>query len=139
MKAYPVVWNNPVKYKNHIIFIGTFHLICAYLKAIGKKMEGTGFADILIEAGLIGNFSLKGVISGKQYERCLHCHKIVLESLERMLLDRCLEMNETTLDLPQHSKEIIKTMIKYPSKYVFSELLAAKTIFQQIEVFKTDI
>ena len=85
MKAYPVVWNNPVKYKNHIIFIGTFHLICAYLKAIGKKMEGTGFADILIEAGLIGNFSLKGVISGKQYERCLHCHKIVLESLERML------------------------------------------------------
>ena len=25
MKAYPLVWNNPMKYDNHIIMIGTFH------------------------------------------------------------------------------------------------------------------
>jgi hypothetical protein len=32
---------------------------------IGKKMEGTGFSDILLEAGLIGS---------QQYRmRCLHC------------------------------------------------------------------
>ena len=94
MRAYPVIWNNPDKYKHQIIMIGTFHLICAYLKTIGKKMEGTGFSDILIEAGLIGSSSLKGVMSGKHYERSLNCHKTVLESLERLLLQICLEKND---------------------------------------------
>ena len=33
--------------------IGSFHLICAYLKMIGKKMNESGLADVLLEAGLI--------------------------------------------------------------------------------------
>ena len=37
MKAYPLVWNSQEKYKNHIIMIGTFHLILAYFKMIEKK------------------------------------------------------------------------------------------------------
>ena len=39
MKAFPLVWQDPIKYKNHIISIGTFHLCMAYLKVIGKKDE----------------------------------------------------------------------------------------------------
>ena len=34
MKAYPLVWNSQKKYKNHIIMIGTFHLIMAYFKNV---------------------------------------------------------------------------------------------------------
>ena len=37
MKAYPLVWNNPVRYEKHIVLIGTFHLGCAYMKMVGKK------------------------------------------------------------------------------------------------------
>jgi hypothetical protein len=33
--------------------IGTFHAVSAYFKMIGKKMEGTGLSDILLEACLI--------------------------------------------------------------------------------------
>ena len=37
VKAYPLVWNNQENYKNHIIMIGTFYLIMAYFKMIGKR------------------------------------------------------------------------------------------------------
>ena len=84
MKAYSIIWNNPQRYSEHIVLIGTFHLVCAHLKMVGKKMAGTGFDDVLIEAGLITCGSLKGVTSRKNYGRSIHCHKIVLEVLERL-------------------------------------------------------
>jgi hypothetical protein len=33
---------------------------------IGKKMEGTGLSDILLEAGLIGPSSVTGVMTGNK-------------------------------------------------------------------------
>ena len=76
MKAYPIIWNNPERYKNHSVMIGTFHLICAYMRMIGKKMAGSGLLDILLEAGLIGTGSIQGVVTGKHYERAMHCQKL---------------------------------------------------------------
>ena len=67
-EAFPLVWNSPDKYESHIILIGTFHLVCAYMKMMGKKMAGSGLSDILLEAGLIGSGSLASVMSGKHYE-----------------------------------------------------------------------
>ena len=58
MKAYPIIWNQPKKFEDHIIMIGTFHVVGAYFKMIGKKMAGTGLSDILLEAGLIGSGSV---------------------------------------------------------------------------------
>ncbi|KAL5014823.1 hypothetical protein ScPMuIL_000962 [Solemya velum] len=88
MKAYPLVWNNAERYRKHIIMIGTFHLICAYLKMVGKKMAGSGFSDILLEAGLITSGSIEGVLKGKHYERAMNCHKVMFECLEQLLLDK---------------------------------------------------
>jgi hypothetical protein len=48
-------------------------------------MEGIGLSDILLEAGLIGSGSVTGVMTGKHYSRAMHCHKILLEALERLL------------------------------------------------------
>jgi hypothetical protein len=36
MKAYPLVWLHPEKYQQHIVMIGSFHVICAYFKMLGK-------------------------------------------------------------------------------------------------------
>jgi hypothetical protein len=47
MKAYPIIWNQPKKFEDLIIMIGTCHVVCAYFKMIEKKMEGTGLSDIL--------------------------------------------------------------------------------------------
>ncbi len=56
-------------YEKHIILIGTFHLVCAYLKIVGKKMFGSGLPDILLEAGFISSDSIDAILSGKHYEQ----------------------------------------------------------------------
>ena len=77
--------------------IGTFHVVCAYFKMIGKKMEGTGLSDILLEAGLIGSGSVTGVMTGKHYSRAMHCHKILLETeFLPLIYPPELEIKETT-------------------------------------------
>ena len=68
MKAYPLVWNNLTEYERHIVMIGTFHVTCAYLKMVGKKMAGSGLSDVLLEAGLTVSGSLNGVLKGKNYD-----------------------------------------------------------------------
>ncbi|XP_068203606.1 uncharacterized protein [Palaemon carinicauda] len=93
MKAYPILWKNPDTYKDHIVMIGTFHTVCAYLKMVGKKMDGSGFSEILLEAGLMSSGSLQGVITGKNYSRAMHCHKALAEGLERMLLRKFESLN----------------------------------------------
>jgi hypothetical protein len=40
MKAYPIIWNQPIKFEDHIIMIGTFHVVCVYFKMIGKNSLG---------------------------------------------------------------------------------------------------
>lgn len=39
MKAYPIIWNQPKKFEDHIIMIGTFLVMCAYFKMIGKELD----------------------------------------------------------------------------------------------------
>ena len=42
--------------------MGTFHIVCAYFKMIGKKMAGTGLSYVLLEASLVGSGSINGVV-----------------------------------------------------------------------------
>ena len=41
-------------------------------------MAGSGLSGVLLEAGLICSGSVHGVLSGKHYQRAMHCHKILL-------------------------------------------------------------
>ena len=85
-KAYPILWKSPETYKDHIVMIASFHTVWAYLKMVGKKMDGSGFSKILLEAGLMSSGSLQGVISGKNYSRAMKCHKALAEDLELSLI-----------------------------------------------------
>lgn len=126
MKAYPLIWNDPVKYKNHIVLIGTFHLMCAYFKMIGKKMDSSGITDVMLEAGLVGSGTVYGVMSGKNYSRAMVCHKIVLESLEKLLLKTFLSQtgqNEIFETLPDESKKKVKKVKLSLNKKSIEDLL----------------
>ena len=134
MKAYPLVWNYPKRYENHIIMIGTFHLACSYLNMIGKKMECSGLSDVLLEAGLISPGYLSGVLSGKSYARAIHCHKVMVESLERLLLEQFTEKTEMCfVDIPQASKDLLNGLVKSPSKENETLVLADLHIVSYIE------
>ena len=63
-------------------------------------MDGTGLADIMQEAGLITSGSVNGVMSGKNYDRALHCHKVVLECLQRLLLKKSMSIKGTDSSIP---------------------------------------
>ena len=58
------------------------------MKMIGKKMDGSGFADILLELNLKGSGSMSGELSGKHYEQAMNYHKQLLESLEWLLFQQ---------------------------------------------------
>ncbi|XP_070203645.1 uncharacterized protein [Littorina saxatilis] len=102
--------DHSIRFEKHIILIGTFHLVCAYLKMIGKKMNGSGLSDIMLEAELITSGSLKGVESGKQYDRALHCHKTMQECLERLMLASYLKMTGEDRDFPQMTEETMNLL-----------------------------
>jgi len=67
MKAYPLIWKSPDFYADHIVMIGTFHLASAYLKMVGKKMNGSALAEVLLESGLMSSGSMDGVMTRKNY------------------------------------------------------------------------
>ena len=115
MKAFPIIWNEPVKYKNHIIMIGSFHILCAYMKMIGNKMCGTGLSDILLESELMSCGSLVGVLTGKSYARAMNCHKVMLESLERLLFEKFLVLQgeDAFLEkLSEKSRKNLEALVK---------------------------
>ena len=138
MKAYPLVWNNPVRYEKHIVLIGTFHLVCAYMKMVGKKMIGSGLSDILLEAGLIGLGSVEGVMSGRHYDRAMNCHKVMLECLERLLFTEYLvQQNEAVVfdTMPEQSKEFLRQVMQAPSRDTMNSVLADTPLKQYIDGF----
>jgi len=118
MKAFPLVWNNPVRYQKHIVLIGSFHVACAYMKMIGKKMQGTGLGDIFLEAGLITSGSLHSVLAGTQYAQAMTCHKTMLEALERLfLLEFLVTSNRSSLldNLENAHKDVFGGLLETPS------------------------
>ena len=99
MKAYPLVWNSQEKCKNYIIMIGTFHLTMAYFKMIGKKMAGSDFSDVFLEAGMITKGSMTGVMNGKNYSHALNCHKTLTKATFRLLFNKFIEEHELSNNL----------------------------------------
>ena len=81
-KAYTVIWKSSDFYDDHIVMIGSFHLICAYLKMIRKKMSEYRLADVVLELRIMSGGSMNGVMSCKNYSRAIYWHKVMGGSLE---------------------------------------------------------
>ena len=64
--------------------LGAFHISCCFLAVIGKRFGDAGLSDLLIESEVIGSGSISAVIEGRQYNRGVRAHKIVMEALWRL-------------------------------------------------------
>ena len=100
MRAYPLVFAHSIKYKQHIIIVGIFHLVCACFKRIGTKMDGTELSGVLLETSLITPGSLNGVMTGNLYSRTMNCHRVMVASLERLMNETCLARKEKSIFYP---------------------------------------
>jgi len=57
-------------------------------------MSSSGFEDILIESGVCASGSIDQVMSGKHYNRSMRVHMLMLDAMERVLMEVFVDMHE---------------------------------------------
>jgi hypothetical protein len=84
-KATEKVWKHKDRFSHILLRLGIFHTICNALSILGKRFRDAGLKDICIEAGLVAEGSLNGVLDGKHYNRAVRVHKYIYEAFMRLL------------------------------------------------------
>ena len=109
-------------------------------------MNGSGFADIMTEAGLITSGSLRGVLAGKHYNRVMVCHKTMLEALERLLINMYLADNgkDNVMEILQseESQLVMQDLLEVPSEQVMNSAMSDNeihTLVNGYSDFKDDV
>ena len=73
--AQQVKWIMPENFSNHILRLGGFHLMCAYIAAIGKLWGDGGLKDLLVDSGIYASCTVDQKLAGKQFHRAVvRCH-----------------------------------------------------------------
>ena len=140
-KAYALIWHDAERYKYVVIHLGVFHTVLSYLGALGKLMKGSGFEDIITEAGLCASGSLDKMMNGKHYNRALRVHTIMLEALERLLFT-AFEQNTGSVDVSDKLVVEAKELVTNLGSNAAETTLASQAfdqLFAQYEYFKKEV
>ena len=90
-----------------IIHLGDFHAINAYFGAIGTFVSGSGFEDILFQAGLCSAGSLNGLLSGK-HNSCRLLHESFSEALIGLFQEQYVpEIPDSLINFAKHPPSIV--------------------------------
>lgn len=101
MKALPLIWKYPHQYKKHVITPGAFHTAMNYMGMVtGHKCKGSGYAEIILEAGLVTSGCMNSVLSGKAYAKAQFCLKTFCEAMERLLMETFMEEESIQVGSP---------------------------------------
>lgn len=133
-KAYSLVWQHQQVFSDVIVRMGAFHLTCSYMGALGKSLRCSGFEEILVESGICASGSIEKVMSGKHYNRAVRVHKIVLEALERLLLQMFESSQDELLDTDERRGILIR-LAENPCKQTLSDALANEECSKMLSLF----
>ena len=75
-KALEVIWQNQITFQRLVVRMGSFHTICSFLAAIGKRFGDAGLGDVVTESEIVGSGSVAAVLEGRHYNRALRTHKV---------------------------------------------------------------
>jgi len=109
--AFNVKFHNPEQFSNVTVHLGAFHTICAYMAALGRMMEGSGFEELVLDAGICASGSLDQMISGKHYNRALRVHQNMADALGRLMAKVFLE----GMDVDASTLQKIEILANSPS------------------------
>lgn len=126
----------PTPLHDVIIHLGVFHIISAYLKAVGKVLSGSGFEEIVVDSKVCATGSIDGVLRGKLYNRSIRVHKTVLEALERLFFSSFLHSVDVSTLLENAKKEIKKILSENQSA---SAETAVQELAEEFFKFKQDV
>ena len=79
-----------------------FLVMMEFFGTIGKLVAGSGFEEVVYQAGLCTSGGIKGVLSGKHYNRSWMIHECFTEALERLFFEACIQ------NIPQNLESILK-------------------------------
>lgn len=71
-------------FKNISLRMGVFHTTCTFMARIGKLFADAGLRDLCVEAGVIADVSISGVIDGHRYNRTVRLHKLLYDAFLRL-------------------------------------------------------
>lgn len=66
------------------IHIGSFHIMMAFFKAIGKFIEGCGLTTIMVDSEILASGSVNSFLTGKHFNRCKRLHPLVSLALQTL-------------------------------------------------------
>ena len=97
-------------YDKIFVHLGAFHIEMAFFCAIGKYIAESGGPYILNECHIIERGSLKGFITGKNYNRCKRIHQLFAAAMEILHFKSFLEKHgdETISDEIKHELDVIR-------------------------------
>ena len=88
MKALPLIWNFPDKFKEHVVISCPFHTEINFIGMLtNHKMRGSGYAEIMEEARLVIKGRIKNALNEKAFAKTLFSFKAINKALERLLLE----------------------------------------------------
>ena len=94
--ALNIIWDSPERFNKLIVHFGRFHIMCAYMGALGKMMTGSGFEEVLIDSGVSASGSINQVVSGKHYNRAFRVHQHMLNAITRLVMESFTESSMWT-------------------------------------------
>ena len=95
--------------KNFIFRLGKLHIPFAFLKVIGKYVQGSCIAQVLIEAGIYGMTTLGHILEGKHLKRAMEVHMVIYLSLCKIYLEQLFGKHPET---SQPLTEIISSLLQ---------------------------
>ena len=94
---------------------------------VGKRYGAVGLRDIAVTAGVIAEGSIDAVLEGRHYNRGVRLHKIVYESLSRVMQTKFLQWIESScpgkLDLHRKYLVLLGSVHNAPSQTALEHLM----------------
>lgn len=114
-KAQQIRWSDTQMESRLVIRLGEFHTAMSFLGILGKRYRMSGLEDILVEAGVVAQGSMNGVLSGHMYNRSLRAHKLMFEALARLQLedfiDNCAQPNEASVSIEKLYDDYVNSKV----------------------------
>ena len=100
--------NEEIK-KNFIFRLGEIHIVFAFLKVIGKYIQGSSIDQVLIEAGIYGMTTLGQILEGEHMKRAIEAHMVIYLSLWKIYLEQFFQKHP---EASQPLREIISSLLQ---------------------------
>ena len=140
MKSLPLIWKFPEEYKKNIITPGAFHTGMNYIGMLtDHECRGSGYAEILIEAGVVTSGCLKSVLRGKSYAKALFCLKTVTEAMEYLLIERFVADENVAITNPSALLNLLQTCDHENLQLALQDKMTLMTIFEQYAAFEDKV